>query len=313
MTPGRTSRAVSIETACRLLERVAIPPEWGVTPEQFQAVLERSVSRRFGDNPPDSKSLEVYLGTLHVSDLALACASSAGNAPAWDFFVAQFRPELYRAARAVAGEANARELADSLYAELYGLRESGGVRNSLFDYFHGRSKLTTWLRAILAQRHVDAIRRSRRTESLDETADDKRSPKGAIAGAAASANGSTDPERQTYLAILQATLETVLDALGPCDRLRLAYYYVEELTLAQIGRLMGEHEATVSRKLERTRRELRQQIDSALRQRKLSDAQLRLCYDYAREEWPFDLTLRLRAIHPARASGSPPVDSGQAG
>jgi RNA polymerase sigma-70 factor, ECF subfamily len=310
MTPGRTSQSVSIETACRLLESVALPPEWSVTPEQFRAALERSSRRRFGDNPPDSKSLEAYLGTLHVSDLALACACSAGNAPAWDFFVAQFRPELYRAARAVAGEANARELADSLYAELYGLRESGGVRNSLFDYFHGRSKLTTWLRAILAQRHVDAIRRSRRTESLDESADNIRPRNGSPA---ARGNGSIDPERHRYLAILEATLEMVLDRLAPRDRLRLAYYYVEELTLAQIGKLMGEHEATASRKLERTRRELRKQIDSALRQRKLSDAQLRLCYDYAREEWPFDLALRLRAIQPARASGSPPVDSGQAG
>ena len=46
--------------------------------------------------------------------------------------------------------------------------------------------------------------------------------------------------------------DPVLDALAPRDRLRLAYYYVEELTLAEIGKLLGEHEATVSRKLERT-------------------------------------------------------------
>jgi hypothetical protein len=111
----------------------------------------------------------------------------------------------------------------------------------------------------------------------------------------------------------------VLDALAPRDRLRLAYYYAEGLTLVEIGRLMGEHEATVSRKLERTRRELRQQIDSALRGRKLSEAQLRLCYDYAREEWPFDLTLRLGTIQPATAGGpaaaggSSPAGSGQAG
>lgn len=312
MTPGRMAQIVSIETTRRLLERAAAAPEWSPSPEQFQASLERSVLRRFGDNPPDSRGLEAYLETLHVADLALACACSAGNAEGWDFFVAQFRPELYRAARAIAGEANARELADSLYAELYGLREVGGVRNSLFDYFHGRSKLSTWLRAILAQRHVDTIRRSRRTESLDDAVGEG-SADAVMAAAGATTNGSVDPERQRYLAILQATLETVLDGLAPRDRLRLAYYYVDELTLAEIGRLTREHEATVSRKLERTRRELRQRIDSALRQRKLSEAQLRLCYDYAREEWPFDLTLRLRAIQPAAAAASPPVDSGQTG
>jgi RNA polymerase sigma-70 factor, ECF subfamily len=312
MPPGQTSETVSLENARRRLEGAAVPPEWSVTAEQFQAALERSTLRRFGERPPDSRSLEAYLATLHAWDLALACACSAGNDAAWDYFVGQFRPELYRAARAMAGEANARELADSLYAELYGLRESGGVRNSLFDYFHGRSKLATWLRAILAQRHVDSIRRSRRMESLDDGVGDGSRDRG-IPSPLANANGSIDPERQRYLAILQATLEVVLGALAPRERLRLAYYYVEGLTLREIGRLMGEHEATVSRKLERTRRDLGQQIDSALRERKLSDAQLRLCYDYAREEWPFDLTLRLRAIQPATAGGSPPADSGEAG
>lgn len=308
MAAGRMAQIVPTETARRLLERAAVAPEWSPSPEQFQAALERSVLSRFGDSPPDSRSVEAYLETLHARDLALACACSAGNATAWDYFVAQFRPELYRAARAIAGE-NARELADSLYAELYGLRETGGVRNSLFNYFHGRSKLSTWLRAVLAQRHVDAIRSSRRTEPLDDGA----AADAVMAAAGATINGSVDPERQRYLAILQAALEMVIDALAPRDRLRLAYYYAEGLTLAEIGRLMGEHEATVSRKLERTRRELRQQIDSALRGRKLSEAQLRLCYDYAREEWPFDLTLRLGTVQPATAGGSSPADSGQAG
>ena len=96
--------------------------------------------------------------------------------------------------------------------------------------------------------------------------------------------------------MLQVALTAALDALAPRDRLRLAYYYVEELTLAQVGRLMDEHEATVSRHLDRTRHGIRRRIEAALRQeKKLSEAQLRLCYEYAREEWPFDLTRALSA------------------
>jgi RNA polymerase sigma-70 factor (ECF subfamily) len=290
-------QTVSLEAAQRLLERASPPAEWKLTPEQFQTALERSVKRRFSENPPDAKDVETYLATLHISDLALACACSAGNDMAWDHFVAQFRPELHRAARAVAGEANSRELADSLYAELYGLRESGGVRNSLFDYFHGRSRLTTWLRAILAQRHVDWVRRSRRTDSLDDAPNVGDSVEFEMAASKQreTAMGSSDPERRNYLAILQAALEAALSALGPQERLRLAYYYADGLTLAQIGKLLREHEATVSRKLERTRRELRQRIDAALRERKLSAAQVQLCYEYAKQEWPFDLTRHLRA------------------
>jgi RNA polymerase sigma-70 factor, ECF subfamily len=207
--------------------------------------------------------------------------------------MARFRRELYRAGRAIAGEAAGHELADSLYAELYGLREAAGQRKSLFDYFLGRSKLTTWLHAILAQRHVDGIRRARRTEPLEEGEAREPSSNNSAATAAAS---SPDPERNRFLAILQVVLTAALDALAPRDRLRLAYYYVEGLTLAEIGRLLGEHEATVSRKLERTRRDIRKHVEGALRQeKKLSAAQLQLCYEYAQEEWPFDLT---RALSP---------------
>ncbi|MGC2707305.1 MAG: sigma factor-like helix-turn-helix DNA-binding protein, partial [Candidatus Acidiferrales bacterium] len=129
------------------------------------------------------------------------------------------------------------------------------------------------------------------TESLD---DDEHSPD--RPELTAPEKPSTDPDRERYLVMLQAVLQSVLAHLEPRDRLRLAYYYVDGLTLAQIGKLTAEHEATVSRKLERTRREVRKQVDAALRREKrLSDAQLKRCYDYAREEWPFDLTRALSA------------------
>lgn len=308
MKPSPGLRIVSIETAERLLAKAAAPAEWRLAALSFQAALERSARQRFGlaeaaragdaqgandskgftSKAIDSKAVDAFLEGLHLADLALACACGAGCEAAWEYFVAQHRPELYRAARAVAGETGARDLADSLYAELYGLRETAeGQRRSLFDYFHGRSKLTTWLRAILAQRHVDEFRRARNTESLDdpERNDETTQP---VAPARA-----PDPERHAYLAMLQAALTAALAALEPRDRLRLAYYYADELTLAQIGKLLGEHEATASRKLERTRRDLRKHVEAALREeKKLSEAQLRLCFEYAREEWPFDLALR---------------------
>lgn len=304
MSPGRAPQLVSMEAAREVLRRASAPVDWKLTPEQFRTALERSALRRFGEAVADPQAIASYLEMLHAADLALACACSSGTDAAWDFFVTQFRPELYRAARAVAGESAGRELADSLYAELYGLRETPlGGRRSVFDYYHGRSKLTTWLRAILSQRHVDEIRRTRRTEPLE--ANDGEDRLETLPAASSAAEGLFDPERRRYLAILQVTLTTVLDALAARDRLRLAYYYVEELTLAEIGKLTGEHEATVSRKLDRTRKELRSRIDAALREKKLSDAQLQLCYEYAKEEWPFDLTLQLRPARPAQMNSGP--------
>jgi RNA polymerase sigma factor (sigma-70 family) len=268
------------------------PSEWSVTAGQFERLLERSVVQRFSGCEMEPKSIERYLEGLRLDELALAGACSAGNVAAWDFFVKQFRPELYRAARAIAGESCGREIADSLYADLYGLREAEGRRQSLFDYFHGRSKLSTWLRAILAQRHVDEIRRARRTEPLDDAASDGESPAGKVQFQSTSA--SHDPDRLRFIAMLQSVLTAVLATLDSRDRLRLAYYYVDELTLAQIGKLLGEHEASVSRKLNRTRQSIRKSVEAALlEEKKLSPEQLRVCFEYAQEEWPFDLTRAL--------------------
>lgn len=274
-----------------------MPEDWQLVRERFVAALERSVAHRLGDTPPSEKAVEAYLETLHVSDLALTTACSAGNPAAWDFFVSQFRPELYRAARAIVGEANSRELADSLYADLYGLREAEGQRKSLFDYFHGRSKLSTWLRAVLAQRHVDEIRRARKNEPLEDHSGAERDEVVSLAATESpSASAVLDNERNKCIAILQATLTAVLGSLDARDRLRLAYYYADDRTLAEIGRLLGEHEATVSRKLERTRREVRTRVESALRdQKKWTDAEVSLGFEYARGEWPFDLSDTLRS------------------
>ncbi len=294
------SLAAAVERCWR---KAAAPAEWNLTREQFQSALERSTAKRFPDKSRDTKKIEAYLETLHASDLALALACSLGSPAAWDYFMAQFRPELYRAARAIAGysagnDAAARDLADSLYVDLYGLRETDGCRKSLFQYFHGRSKLTTWLRAVLAQRHVDEIRRTRRTEPLEDEAGEVREEVRNEIAAPRTPSTPPDPERAKYLAILQAALAAALASLDPRDRLRLAYYYADDRTLAEIGRLLGEHEATASRNLERGRREVRARVEASLRERnKLSEAQVQLCLECASGEWPFDLTAHLQ---PAR-------------
>jgi len=291
-----------LRTHARLVDGLLAKTEaahWGLTRARFAEALHRSAEHRFRGASPRAAEVAAYLESLHIGDLALACACGDGNEQAWEHFFGHYREQLYAAARAIiggrgqtAGEAQARELADSIYAELYGLGPREVQRRPLFDYFHGRSKLTTWLRAVLAQRHIDALRAAQRTEPLEEKDE-------AYIAEILRARGSPvpqDPERARYLTLLQATLLEALAALDARDRLRLAYYYVQELTLAEIGRLLGEHEATASRHLERTRRELRRQVERTLAAEKgLSEAQIRLSFEYALEEWPFDLTGALDA------------------
>ena len=156
--------------------------------------------------------------------------------------------------------AASRDVADAIFAELFGLRERDGVRQSLFRYFHGRSSLSTWLRAVLSQRHVDRVRERRRLEPLPE---DDAVPSGAVAGRGD--REAPDPERARFVEAMRDALGRAIAALPPRDRLRLTCYYTREMKLAAIGRLLGEHEASVSRHLTRIRGEIRDAVGRTLR------------------------------------------------
>ncbi len=191
------------------------------------------------------------------------CAT--GDERAWETFVREYRPLLYRAADALDRSGGAREVADSLYADLYGLTSGTGERQSLFRYFQGRSTLATWLRAVLAQRYVDRVRAGRRTEPLGEDTEPEAPP-------------PADPDRDRYVALVREALARAVSRLDPRDRLRLSGYYVQALTLLQIGRLLRESEASASRHLARTRREIRVEVERQLREEsRLNDDQIAAC------------------------------------
>ncbi|HMD36231.1 MAG TPA: sigma-70 family RNA polymerase sigma factor [Vicinamibacterales bacterium] len=194
----------------------------------------------------------------HAADVDLARLCERGDEQAWDRFVREYRPLLYRAADALDRTGRARELADALYADLYA--------RSLFKYFQGRSSLATWLRAVLAQRYVDALRAEKKLAPLDDRHD-----------AASHESASSDPDRPRYLAAMQSALGASVGALADRDRLRLAMYYVQSMTLAEIGRLTKEHEATVSRHLARTRKQIRTDVESRLRA-ELSADEIDACF-----------------------------------
>jgi RNA polymerase sigma-70 factor (ECF subfamily) len=243
---------------------------WAVSVDRFRASLAASAARTFADGPPRSDQIERHLSALHLEDLALACGCAEGHDAAWEHFVREHRPALYRAADALDRTGGARELADALYAELFGLTERDGKRLSLFRYFHGRSSLATWLRAVLAQRYVDGIRSARRLDPLP--ADDGT-------GALPASGHAIDSERARFHATMSEAIKTAVARLGPKDRLRLSCYYAQGLTLAQIGRGLGEHEATTSRHLARTRRDIRDDVDRQLRhEHGMGDAAVEECF-----------------------------------
>jgi RNA polymerase sigma factor (sigma-70 family) len=286
--------------------------EWGLDQKSFLAALERSVAKRFAKGLATREQLEAYLGTLHIDDLVLASACMEGSEAAWDFFMRTYRGYLRASAGAITkgstSGADAQELADSLFAELFGLVDGKRGETSLFRYFHGRSSLKTWLRTVLAQRYVDRLRSSRRWEPLE-----RQDGTELIAVQAENLTATPlDPHRGEYLQRFLVALTVCLDALDALDRKRLELYYARQKNLAEIGRLLGEHESSVSRNLERIRGELRAKVEEHLRVVRparddspalapMSDAQIALCFQYAAEHAPIDF----RKIFPEKSVSQP--------
>jgi RNA polymerase sigma-70 factor len=261
---------------------------WGLSRAQFADGLERSARKRFAEGRPTREKLEEYLLSLHAEDLSLATACLEGCESAWEFFVQEYRSYLRAASGAISRAnrygSNPQELADSLFSDLFGLVDGKRGERSLFRYFHGRSSLKTWLRTVLAQRHVDHIRSQRRWESLDaEDGERPELPRESMQ------TPLVDPHRAHYLSCFGTALRRCVQLLAAGDRERLELYYARQMKLAEIGRQLGEHESSVSRSLDRIRAELRELTEQHLREVfSLREAEIQQCFDYAAEEVPID-------------------------
>jgi RNA polymerase sigma-70 factor, ECF subfamily len=223
--------------------------------EEFEQLLLQVAKRyRFGSalpEPPSVAAQVAFLRSLHAEELVLARACAAGDESAWEKFIVRYRETIYHAAYAIAGsDSVGRELADSLYADLYGLRARDGERCSPLLLYHGRGSLAGWLRSVLAQRFVDLHRKTHREVSLDELAEPAAPPP--------TAEASAPPQRVTFL--IQRVVQMTLARLPSDQRFILSAYYLDGRTLKQIASLLGVHESTVSRLLSRLTASLRKQI-----------------------------------------------------
>jgi len=244
----------------RLLEKLyAGTPaaSWGLSVEAFGAALHASVEKSGVEG-----GVEEYLGALRVRDLALAAACAAGLEPAWRQFLEELREPARAAGRALAGP-RGEELADELFGELYQYRQR-------LASFAGRSSLAGWLRAVLYQAYVDRLRAEKKQVSLEEQEEE-----GVLAVAAPAA----DPvEQAEYEQMAQAALDAALAQLPPRQKLFLDFYYFHGLTLREAAALVGVHEATASRELERARKQLRKVLVAILKEEHgLREEEIRRC------------------------------------
>lgn len=248
--PGAIGRALLEE-----LWRACDAASWGLAREEFDRILlEAGTAWNYGlaEGAAATRHQQAaFFRGLRLADLVLARACADGNERAWERFFAVYRQPLVRAAIAIAGsETLGRDLADQLYAELYGLTVRDGERRCPLHSYRGRGSLMGWLRTTLAQRHVDYHRRTRRLKSLEEPLEEFDAP-----------SPDPAPERPAReLSLLGRAIEEALGTRQGEDRFLLAAYYLDGQTLKQIAGALGVHEATVSRKLRRAIEEIRKQV-----------------------------------------------------
>src|SRR6202167_5600596 len=221
----------------------------GISRDALGAILCEVAAKYLPDGCPHTEVRD-FLLTLRVDELALARACAAGHNAAWELFLVRYREKLYQSALRIAREDSAaRDLADSLYAELYGTTTRDGERVSKLASFTGRGSLEGWLRTVLAQEFVNRYRRTRRLVSLDEGGEEGSQ------FAAPQPEPVLSPDSR-----LESATDAALAALSGEERMVLAAYFLDGRTLAEIARLLGVHESTISRKVDKLAKSLRKQI-----------------------------------------------------
>jgi RNA polymerase sigma-70 factor (ECF subfamily) len=201
--------------------------------------------------------------TLRIEELALARACAAGHNAAWEIFLTRYREKLYQSALRIAREDSAaRDLADTLYAELYGTGTREGERVSKLASFTGRGSLEGWLRTVLAQEFVNRYRRTKRLVSLEEEGEEGSQ------FAAPVPEPVSSPDAR-----LESATDAALASLSREERLVLAAYFLDGRTLAEIASILGVHESTISRKVDKLAKSLRKKILATMMQRGMARRQ----------------------------------------
>jgi len=236
--------------------------EFGLTVEGFEQVVQEVIAKYLPANAPRSALHDLCM-SLRVEELALARACAAGHERAWEVFLTRYREKLYNIAGYIAKESSAaRELADSIYADLYGTNTREGKRNSKLASYTGRGSLEGWLRTVMAQEFVNRYRRQRRTVSLDEESEE---------GAQFAA-----PNLEPAVAVdprVETATDQALAELSSEDKFVLASYFLDSRTLAEIARALQVHESTISRKVDKLAKSLRKRILAGLGKQGMSRRQ----------------------------------------
>lgn len=256
------------EGAARLLGRASDSRSLGR--ELLLPRITAAVEKYLLKDDPNTPHTEIskFIEEMQADDLCLIIACERGDEKAWTDLVERFTATVRSAARSAStNEDAAEELAQSIWAELYGLRaRKDGMPASKLAYYSGRGSLGGWLRAVVTQLAVDTFRRQSRLVQTEEDADLERLAR--VAEGQPIVAGIPTPEESMsnrFAQIdMQRALQRAVQELLAEDRLLVKLYYFDNLRLREAGAVLGVHEATASRRLTRIQTDLRKRVTKIL-------------------------------------------------
>jgi RNA polymerase sigma-70 factor len=259
------------EGTTRMLARAAGPAR-PTEPDALLTRLRRTLEKYLLRDQPDARAEDIsrFLDALHADELVLVVACECGDEAAWNDLMDGYRSTVLSAARgASAGEAEAEELAQSVWAELYGLRaRADGRPAGKLAYYSGCGSLGGWLRAVVGQLAVDRHRRTSRLVQTEEASDFDRLASESVGEDGFRPHAAPDPERalanREAAASVEEALARAISGLSDEDRLLVKLYYLDDLRLKEAGAILGVHEATASRRLSRAHTEIRRRVEHLL-------------------------------------------------
>jgi len=202
---------------------------------------------------PAATELKRFIGELKAVDLYLGLACLRGDEQAWWEFDRQHRSFIERWTRhLVRTDADADEVIDAVYVELFGTKVVDGVRQAKFRTYTGRGSLRGWLRAIILHAAVDLHRAPKVEISMEDWSENSDDPPvGHVSGREIEVSMLTSVVHERYRSATVSALDHALGTLDDHETLLLLYYHVEGLKLREIARIVEEPKSPIRRWFQR--------------------------------------------------------------
>jgi len=227
-------------------------PHLTVDPEAFASALAHHVR--------DASDPAAALRELAVADLYLAQACATGARDALAAFAERCDATIAACLRDFGLATHAvEELVQEVRTKLF-VAIDGPPKIATYS---GRAALTSWVKTVATRTALDRVRKKDTTLHDDEVL-------------AHVPDAADSPElahfRDRYRVEFKEAFEAALASLDVRERNVMRQYFVDRLTLDEIGALYGVHKTTVSRWLDtarlalakRTRAQFRQRVDAAV-------------------------------------------------